>query len=52
MDRMSCSMLWWDAALAEEAATAPAFCAPNGTEAELEVIAERGRALVLTGASR
>ena len=51
-DRMACSMLLWDAALAEETAPAPAFCAPNRSNAELELIADRGRAAVLTGAPR
>ena len=49
MDRMACSMLLWDAALEEQSAATPAFCAANRTDADLTVIAERGRAAVLTG---
>ena len=49
MDRLACSMLLWDAAGAQQSAAAPAFCAPNRTDADLEIIAERGRAVALTG---
>ena len=42
-------MLLWDAALEEQSAATPAFCAANRTDADLTVIAERGRAAVLTG---
>ncbi len=50
-DRMGCSVLLWDAALAEQSAAAPAFCAANPSGAELNLIAERGRAAVLTRAA-
>lgn len=49
MDRMACSMLLWDAAGAEQSAAAPAFCAPNRTDADLTIVAERGRAVALAG---
>lgn len=51
MDRMVCSMLLWDAAADEQSATSPAFCAPNRSDAEMELIAERGRAVALTAAA-
>lgn len=50
MDRTACSMLLWEEADAEQSAAAPAFCAPARTHAELELIADRGRAAALTGA--
>lgn len=51
MDRMACSLLLWDEALDEQSARTPAFCVANRTEAELNTIAARGRAVVLTGAA-
>lgn len=51
MDRIACSMLLWDAAGAEQSAATPAFCAPNRTDADLEIIAGRGRAVALTGSA-
>lgn len=49
MDRMACYMLLWDAADAEQSAATPGFCAPGQGDAALEIIAERGRAAMLTG---
>ena len=51
MDRMACSMLLWDAAYDEQSAASPAFCAPIRTDTEMEIIAERGRAVALTAAA-